>query len=433
MLPTSKLIVTKWLLLTLLLSAFFGAEAISQVPRGVTLETPVAMGVFRPLDGTVSFPGNFVVAETTDVAGDLLVADLKWVRVQIERTSDAKYWDGFEWVAQPNYVPTIVGDASWGLPSVDLSTSSSYFFRLSAMTNSGDFFSPKANGIYRVESIIDTTAPTGSLRYPFANRVFSNTEPRVEEFGNQIFPGLNHLDFRTSDVGVGSERLSAQVFRTSTGEYWSGFDWQADPIWIPTEGSFRSRVSLDPVDFSQTGTYIVRMNIVDFAGNVSKGIDNLKYEISVVPDQQAPIGILNTPTWEYFLNADGVRVDGFAGFQTIEQGSHEVRGRASDIGAGVSDVRIQVERIGGGAIRYWNGNAFQAVPKWNVATITEIEVSEFIENLQNIGSIASQVRWSIGDVDFDSSGQYVIRITVFDHEGNRSSSNDNRRSFILVE
>jgi hypothetical protein len=412
--------VTRIVLAFSLLSLLIG-KCIAQSPPVAGLTLPQAFAIFRPFDGTVTLPGRFNSPEIIDVIGTVDRPELRWVRVQIERISDGKFWDGFQWGGSPIFVSTILDSDQWRLPQVDLSVPSGYFFRISALSASGESFSPRSNGIYRIETIVDTNPPSGELNFPAANRIFSNAPPRLVELGDEVFSGFHPVTIQAQDEGVGVDRASVQIFQSSTRLFFDGSNWQRNPIWIPaiqteTGGRWQTK---NEVDFSQLGDYLVRLNVQDFAGNVSRGSDNPRYEIKVIADTQAPTGILNNPRWEYFLTAAGNRVDGVSGFQAIAPGLEEVRGRATDDGTGVTQVRIQVQRSGNPPT-FWNTDHYQTAPAWNLATLSETVA-------------ADQVRWTIGNVDFTGRGRYIIRISAIDNAGNRSRSLDNRRSFIRAQ
>ena len=212
------------------------------------------------------------------------------------------------------------------------------------------------------------------------------------------------------------------MLHTSTGEYWDGAQWQTAPVWLQTERSLTKEdhwITTEQVDFNRPGIYLVQMLFEDNAGNIKKPTDLKKHELLAVDDVEAPTGFLNNPRWEYLITPDGERIDANPGFEIADQGIQVVNGRATDSGAGVSDVRVQVEQAGDIPF-YWNGSSFQTTPVWHKATLRTTVAPD-------------QVRWSIGDVNFSSSGQYKIRISVIDHSGNRSKASENRRSYILIE
>lgn len=412
---------TKCLFTALSILGLCGSEAVAQSAPAVNLSSPQSFAVFRPTTGSVTMPGHFASAAATDVQGGILVDDVEWVRVQIQRNSDSKFWNGATWVAPAKFTSTILMGDRWCLPDVDLTIETSYLFRLSVKKTNGQFIRPKANGIYRAETITDTDPPAGVLKTPQAYRVFSKTQPRVEIFGDEISPVTMPLEFEANDFGVGVKRLSAQVVQSSTQRFWTGENWQSHPAWVTTvkgidDDKWRTA---NAVNLTEPGFYIVRLNLEDFAGNVTTGSKNAKYEIKVIADDVPPTGILNNPLWEYFLTPENERVDGLAGFKITEAGFHEVRGRASDTRTGVSEVRVQVERIDGES-GYWNQDRFQMDPAWNVATVRSTVTPD-------------QIRWSIGHVDFGQPGRYAIRLSAVDNAGNRSRSTANRRSFIRVE
>lgn len=82
-------------------------------------------------------------------------------------------------------------------------------------------------------------------------------------------------------------------------------------------------------------------------------------------------------------------------------------------------MRIQVQRVDP-TPRYWNQDRLQNKPAWIAALLRPTP-------------LLSQVRWSIGDVDFSYDEQYIIRISAHDTAGNRRESSENRRYFFLVE
>ena len=202
---TPAAISRKLFLILFTLLTFPTAEAFTQE---VTLDAPRTYAIYKPTGVTVS--RDFSAAQITDVEGSILADDIQWVRVQIERLSDSKYWDGLDWVDQPTFSPTMIFDDSWILPSVDFSESGEYFVRLSAMNTSGDIFSPLDNGIHRIDTINDNGGPIGSLLFPLSYRVLTKMRFRRIQFsGNEIYTGAKeNLEILSKDI-VGVRRVQA--------------------------------------------------------------------------------------------------------------------------------------------------------------------------------------------------------------------------------
>ena len=341
------------------------------------------------------------------------------VRVQVSRCSSGNgvvhYWNGVSWQTNPLWIHAFFSSDEWLVPDVDFTQVRIYRVRVRIRDNAGNVADPLDIGVTTIKSVVDTVDPTGRLLSPDAFQIIT-PGVGVEEPGTLLPMGWRPITLRATDDLIGVQSVFVQVLHFDSDEFWNGMDWQTDPIWLRTIafGNFSSTwTTINDVNFNRVGDYSVRMSIRDYADNVADTTENQKTIFRVIEDTEAPTG------WTLFPNIDRIRFpDGRVRIlrRTVSPRLSRFTGGADDNGTGVDCVRVQIERR---AVErdYWNGVAWQPSPFWVRASLLQTETA---------------LKWRVFEVDMFDSGEYVVRVSVFDQAGNRSRAQENPITFMIV-
>ena len=286
----------------------------------------------------------------------------------------------------------------WSLADVDF-VPGTYVVRVNVRDNAGNVATSSENPAATFTVVAppppDETDPVGVATAPAD--------------GSTIVEGVYDVSGVASDDDSGVSRVLAQV--RSVGEspnlFWNGsmFTESSAGSFLPVDfDESTGEWTLTDIDF-EIGTYVVRVNVLDNAGNVATSSENpattFVVEEFVVPDTADPFGVATAP-------ADG---------STIVEGVYDVSGTASDDDSGVSRVLAQVRSVGVSPNLFWNGSEF-----------SESSAGSFLPVVFD----ESTGEWTLTDIDFEI-GTYVVRVNVLDNAGNVATSSANPATTFIVE
>ena len=208
------------------------------------------------------------------------------------------------------------------------------------------------------------------------------------------------------DEGSGVERVLAQVRTVGVSPtlFWNGSEFAPS-----TAGSFRG-VSFNEatgewrlpfVDLSAAGTYEVRVNVRDNAGNVATSAENPGVRFTITDDSD-PVGVATSP-------GDG---------SVNDPGVYDVSGTAFDEGSGVRRVLVQVRTVGVSPTLFWSGSEFSSSATGSFRSVSFDQVTGV---------------WTLPDIDFSAAGTYEVRVNVRDNAGNVATSSENVGIRFVIE
>ena len=99
-----------------------------------------------------------------------------------------------------------------------------------------------------------------------------------------------------------------------------------------------------------------------------------------------------------------------AGGSAVTPAITDISGIASDIGSGVSRVRVRVQRLGVSPAEFWNGAA------WSTT-------SAFLD--ADVQTSGDSWTWTLADVDLTVPARYRVRVIAIDNAGNTSRAAQN--------
>lgn len=409
-------VIVMWVAAGALVLLGAGPAAADTEPPVVTLTVPVT-------GGSVTLPGSYVPTGTVDLSGTVTDATgVDFVRLQVQRRSDEHFWNGVGWVSTPAWVTATVTEDTWLLPQVEFVVEGSYAVRFATRDTAGVTGGVRDNPRYRLEAVNDITAPTGKFLSEALHGIVRPDEPTVFETDASFAAGTYHVEVRAEDE-IGVAYAAIQIVREGPRPYWNGTSWQWGPKWVTVplgdRLTFTPYKTTTPVDFTQPGTYTVRMFLRDFAGNASTAAANPQMTVVIAADETAPVARMTTPFWEYAILPGGAVRPGHPTRNTMSPGIQRIAGQAADVGLGVESVRAQIERRTAPNM-YWNGSAWQSDPIWFATRLF-------------VGDNPNLVGWRVLNVDMTEPGSYAVRLSAIDFAGNRSFAADNWRSFIRIE
>jgi len=341
--------------------------------------------------------GATITAGTINISGTASDNDsgVSRVRVRVQRlgTSPALYWDGTTWAASNRYNEANISSngSSWTLPNVDYTISGSYRIQLRVIDNAGNVSTVNEN-------------PTNN----FTVGELDNTPPSAQTTspneGSTLFPSTAEVTGTFSDdlSGVARVRVRLQRLDTSPQQFWNGSTWSnlvsyAEANVSPNDSTW----TLPDVDFTNPGSYRVRLRVIDNAGNSSGLNDNPRSDFSVgLADNTAP-------------NAEAISP---ATGSSLLQSTADVTGTTSDDISGVARVRVRLQRLDTSPQQFWTGSAWSTSNSYADANIN-----------------SDGTAWTLPNVDFTNSGSYRIRLRVIDNAGNSSGLNDNPINNFIVQ
>ena len=355
--------------------------------------------------GSVTTNASFS-GTATDTGG----AGINRVQIAIERTSDSQWLNfatgGFGpisingvdvGITNTNLTNTSLTSANWNF-STTLPPGNNYRVYVLAVDNAeNDAFHGNNLRVWPVNrpfvvSSPDATAPTAATTTPAVSSVLA---PKTT-----IITGTA----ADADSGVDRVRVRLERLDTSPRQYWNGSSWVNALSFAEASVSASGLSwSLANVDLTNIGTYRIRLQAHDNAGNISVGASNLVTNFTVATaDTTAPSAATTTP----------------AVASTLAPALQTVSGTASDNtgGSGVDRVRVRLERLDTSPRQYWNGSSWV-----NALSFAEASVS------------ASGLSWSLANVDLTNIGTYRIRLQAHDNAGNISVGASNLVTNFLVD
>ena len=102
--------------------------------------------------------------------------------------------------------------------------------------------------------------------------------------GSTASAGVISITGGASDDASGVERVLVRVhrLRVSPAEYWNGSAWTPSSVYLDaTVFAGGESWTLSDVDMTQAGNYRIRLQAIDFAGNRSRPLDNLRTDFEV--------------------------------------------------------------------------------------------------------------------------------------------------------
>ena len=355
--------------------------------------------------GSVTTNASFS-GTATDTGG----AGINRVQIAIERTSDSQWLNfatgGFGpisingvdvGITNTNLTNTSLTSANWNF-STTLPPGNNYRVYVLAVDNAeNDAFHGNNLRVWPVNrpfvvSSPDATAPTAATTTPAVSSVLA---PKTT-----IITGTA----ADADSGVDRVRVRLERLDTSPRQYWNGSSWVNALSFAEASVSASGLSwSLANVDLTNIGTYRIRLQAHDNAGNISVGASNLVTNFTVATaDTTAPSAATTTP----------------AVASTLAPALQTVSGTASDNtgGSGVDRVRVRLERLDTSPRQYWNGSSWV-----NALSFAEASVS------------ANGLSWSLANVDLTNIGTYRIRLQAHDNAGNISVGASNLVTNFLVD
>ena len=327
-----------------------------------------------------------IAAGVTDITGSASDSGsgVDRVRVRIHRVGvlPTEFWNGSSWTTTASYLDAQINDnGTWILPDVVVNVPGRYRVRLIAHDAAGNIArvtdTPLSDFIVKSS---DSIKPSAMVVTPSNNSILSP--------GFADIVGASH----DNDSGVTRVRVRVQKLGVSPVKYWNGQTWTTtvshpDAI-LSDDGSW----VLPNVDLSSIGGYRVRLTANDANGNIAMMVDNPLSTFTVKSDDNVKptVGVLSPSHGD-----------------TITPGFTDISGTSSDIGEGVSRVRVRIHRLAESPTEFWNGDSWSTTSRYLDAV------------LHSDGS------WVIPDVDVRTPGRYRIRLIGHDANGNIALPLDN--------
>ncbi len=150
------------------------------------------------------------------------------------------------------------------------------------------------------------------------------------------------------------------------------------------------------------GDYTLFALAIDNAGNdafTDAGLSVWPVNTDFSVDAAIPTGVATSPQ-------DG---------DIIESSTRNISGTSSDVGSGVSRVRVRIQALGVSPTTYWNGTSWSTTPIYLDATLN-----------------ADATLWQLPSVDLTQPGQYRVRLIVTDNTGNTARVTSNPKTDFTV-
>lgn len=345
------------------------------ITKPVGLFSYPASGAILPANGTASVSGN--------VSDNFSGIDRGLVRIRRLSSGSVSFWNGSAWQNSPALVNVAFDSAGdFNIDAVDLSSDGSYLMQINVKDNAGNVSSATENPVLRFSvAPNETTKPIGSFTFP-ANNSSLHTNSSVAITGN------------VSDEDSGVDRALVRIRRLTSDSvsFWNGTAWQSSPALVNVAFDNAGDFSIAAVDLSAVGSYLLQINVKDYAGNISLASENATRHFSVEIDTTNPTGVFSDPIDTTMIPPNS---------------SATISGSVDDDLAGVDRALVRLRRLSSGSVSFWNGSAWQNSP-------TLINVA-----FDNAGDFA------INSVDLSSVGSYVSQINVKDNAGNISLASEN--------
>jgi hypothetical protein len=122
--------------------------------------------------------------------------------------------------------------------------------------------------------LIDNTPPAGILSAPAASTIYASSGTTYAATGNHPAESAwsGSISGTASDFTSGVQTVAVSIQRASTGNYWNGSSFgSAGELFTTASGTTSWSLTFAAANFPAGGTYSVRVQVTDVAGNVTTG------------------------------------------------------------------------------------------------------------------------------------------------------------------
>jgi hypothetical protein len=217
-----------------------------------TVTFPASGGSYNTAGWTAGCPAPGVCGTASDA-----VAGVQVVEVSIRRGS-GNYWNGTSFASASEVFLAASGTTSWSyaLPATSFPANGTYTLRVRARDNAGNVQSPSSRNFR-----YDTVAPTSAMAHPTAGSVYNATS-----WAASCAPA--GICGSASDATAGVNRVELS-FRAPNGLYWDGGVFASTvELFLPGVGTTSWGFGFPAANFPANGSYTLRTQAVDNAGNV---------------------------------------------------------------------------------------------------------------------------------------------------------------------
>jgi predicted transcriptional regulator len=260
------------------------------------------------------------------------------------------------------------GKESWPFPAgseYSILPDDIWYWRVRTQDSDGDWGDYSSS----FKLTVDTSKPTSTIFAPLDNGFYNE---------------LNEIKGKSIDgaIGSGINLTEVRIQRQSDGLYWTGSGWNANKVWLETEGIYDWTYDSRGVSWSSNTKYEIISRAIDKAQNIESPIKSILFHL----DSEKPSCTINIPSNDTWLNS----------LNTISGSSMDTGG------SGVNKVEVCIKRVDGN--RYWSGQNWVSEESWKKANGT------------------GQWEFNTSQVPWFSGNQYKIRSRVFDFADNNNLS-----------
>ncbi len=251
-------------------------------------DPPVSI-IAYPLDASYQNVVDSITGTASDAASGVAS-----VKVGLMRQSDGKFWNGSSWDT-PLIWHTATGKEYWKFTAVPpLVSGTAYTIWRQSVDNAGNSESP-----LQTTFVFDNIVPQSSVTYPSNSAILAN---------------ISFIGGTAYDSGYGINRIELTLQNSSTGQYWTGTEWNMTSTWLIAEGT--TAWSYSGVPAWPSGNYTVSVRAIDMAGNIQTDLSISNFTIDNEPPSAVSItindngGYTNDSTPEIIFaatNADSMR------------------------------------------------------------------------------------------------------------------------------
>ncbi len=254
------------------------------------------------------------------------------VEISINRESDDKYWDGFDWSSGEVWL-LVTGTTEWTYDSslIDWTSGQSYIVSSRAY----DLATNIEVEVKENKFGIDSDNPVSSVDYP-ADGSYINELKTIS--GSAIDTG-----------GAGIDSIEVCIKQTTDNKYWSGSKWITSEDWLAALGTTSWTFDTSSIPLSTNTKYQIKSRATDSANNIETAGKGIIFTF----DSEQPKTIIQSPVDNSFLNNLEV-----------------ISGVVEDTnGAGISEIEINIHHDADD--HYWDGIDWSSVSSWLTATIED--------------------------------------------------------------
>ncbi|RLD18857.1 MAG: hypothetical protein DRI36_00390, partial [Caldiserica bacterium] len=307
-------------------------------------------------------------------------SDLNYIKIEIQRASDGKWWQDDSWGTEAPLPTSLVG-GNW-----------EYYMNTSYI----DTFYQNVNETYYIYTYAVDNAGNQETLQKKCTFYYDAVEPNsfITSHSNNYYRSSQVTKFYGSSTDDFSGINKVEIQISSGSYYWTGSSWTVNNTWKEVSYYVSGSTWAYPGEtgdilptWSDGGVYIIKVRGIDVAGNIESTPD----QIQITIDDSEPDSIVTSP-------------ENNGHYESLDT----ISGTASDSLSGVQEVRVAIQEAFGDA-RYWDATNSQ----W---------VSNVVFNTTTYSGVTGVWSFDSSPVTFQDDKNYYVISKAYDKVGNEETA-----------